>query len=354
MMRLFILWLMVVLSGVSAHAWWPTEHAVVAAIAEPQLSGAASQLVTELLMVPVMRPGTPALAAATDQLLTAPLWLDLLSEQPDNDLFDSIWTSMHYFNASDGAGGCDARRAHAAIAGARQRKRAVHLLGALDSALVTLRDREASQSQQAVALRVVLHLVGDLHQPLHVISPRVGGADTAGGHALSIPEVTVSQVSVGQADATTAVTNVHAVWDAAAGLIPQWPPFAWHNGLPSIGKGWQAHVWQAVPVVLQRARDNGGVDVGTPERWAEESWIVGCQWLQSGAMTWTRQHGRTAAGFPQYAETMATLQTISAQQLVRAGQRLAALLNSLVDPYANPTLTKYLADLEQSNTKPLP
>ena len=60
-----------------------------------------------------------------------------------------------------------------------------------------LRDPAASREQQQLALRFIVHIVTDLHQPLHV-----GKGDDRGGN-----DVKVSWF--GRA------TNLHAVWDSA-------------------------------------------------------------------------------------------------------------------------------------------
>ena len=60
----------------------------------------------------------------------------------------------------------------------------------------TLRDPNASRADKQLALRFVIHLVGDLHQPLHV-----GKCCDKGGN-----DVTVSWFGK--------PTNLHAVWDS--------------------------------------------------------------------------------------------------------------------------------------------
>lgn len=61
----------------------------------------------------------------------------------------------------------------------------------------TLRDRNASQEDKAVVLRFIVHIVGDLHQPLHA-----GDGTDRGGNDVKVEYF-------GQN------TNLHSVWDSA-------------------------------------------------------------------------------------------------------------------------------------------
>lgn len=66
---------------------------------------------------------------------------------------------------------------------------------ALQKFTATLRDPNASKADKAVALRFVVHIVGDLHQPLHV-----GDGTDRGGNDLKVKFFGKS-------------TNLHSVWD---------------------------------------------------------------------------------------------------------------------------------------------
>ncbi len=67
---------------------------------------------------------------------------------------------------------------------------------ALNSFTATLRDAQASREDKALALRFIVHIVGDLHQPLHN-----GKGDDRGGNEVAV-------TWFGEA------TNLHSVWDS--------------------------------------------------------------------------------------------------------------------------------------------
>ncbi|MDR7154853.1 hypothetical protein J2W40_001668 [Sphingobium xenophagum] len=72
---------------------------------------------------------------------------------------------------------------------------------ALNRFTVTLRDPKASIEDKRLALRFVVHIIGDLHQPLHA-----GGGDDRGGNEFKV-------TWFGKA------SNLHSVWDS--GMVEQ-------------------------------------------------------------------------------------------------------------------------------------
>lgn len=77
----------------------------------------------------------------------------------------------------------------------------------LSNALVTLRDRKASPHDQAVSLCVVLHLFGDLHQPLHAATLVTKGKPK--GHGLGSGFLVRNRRGE--------VSTLHSYWDSLPG-----------------------------------------------------------------------------------------------------------------------------------------
>ena len=88
---------------------------------------------------------------------------------------------------------CDAQRHHLRPCAARRRR----ARSARPISRATLKDPNASLADKQLALRFVVHLVGDLHQPLHV-----GKCCDKGGNDVKV-------TWFGKP------TNLHAVWDSA-------------------------------------------------------------------------------------------------------------------------------------------
>jgi hypothetical protein len=152
-----------------ALAWGKTGHRVVAAIADTQLSGLARAQIREIL-----GPG--------ESLDEAANWPDEMRSDP-SPFWQRTATPWHYVTLSGTA------YDHAPPEG--------DALEALDHFRAVLEDPHASLADKQTALRFVIHLVGDLHQPLHVGKCCDRGAN----------DVKVSWFGK--------PTNLHAVWDSS-------------------------------------------------------------------------------------------------------------------------------------------
>ena len=151
-----------------ALAWGKTGHRVVAAIADTQLSGLARAHVEEIL-----GPG--------ESLDEAANWPDEMRSAP-GAFWQKTATPWHYVTLNG------IIYDHAPPEG--------DALEALTHFSAVLRDPNANLADKQEALRFIVHLVGDLHQPLHV-----GKCCDRGGN-----EVKVSFFGK--------PTNLHAVWDS--------------------------------------------------------------------------------------------------------------------------------------------
>ena len=151
-----------------ALAWGKTGHRVVAAIADTQLSGLARAHVEQIL-------------GHGESLDEAANWPDEMRSAP-GDFWQKTATPWHYVTLNGIV------YDHAPTEG--------DALEALGRFSKTLQDPNASLADKQLALRFVVHLVGDLHQPLHV-----GKCCDRGGNDVKV-------TWFGKP------TNLHAVWDS--------------------------------------------------------------------------------------------------------------------------------------------
>jgi hypothetical protein len=150
-----------------AAAWGATGHRVVGAIAQRHLAPETARAVAELL-------GSETLAEAST-------WADFIRSDPAWRHADS-W---HWVTLPDGQGYEET-----------EKNPQGDLLEALVRFETTLRDRAAPVERRREALRFLVHLVGDLHQPLHV-----GRGDDRGGNQVLV-------TWFGEP------TDLHTVWDS--------------------------------------------------------------------------------------------------------------------------------------------
>jgi hypothetical protein len=151
-----------------AFAWGKTGHRVIAAIADTQLSGLARAHVEQIL-----GPG--------ESLDEAANWPDEMRSAP-GEFWQKTATPWHYVTLNG------IIYDHAPPEG--------DALEALGRFSETLKDPNASLTDRQLALRFIVHLVGDLHQPFHV-----GKCCDRGGNDVKV-------TFFGKP------TNLHAVWDS--------------------------------------------------------------------------------------------------------------------------------------------
>jgi len=241
-----------------AFAWGAEGHEIVAAIALDGLTPGARAQVAQLL-------GSPAM------MIHDANWADEIRERrPETG-------SWHYVDIPLGAGGYDARRdcaydncAVAQIGNDR------HFLA----------DRRAPRAVRAEALRFLIHLAADIHQPLHAEDH-----DDKGGNAVRV---------VLNGDRT----NLHHVWDVSVVEVFGFDAAAAARRI-------EAGIGPA-----QRAAWSGG----TPAAWANEAHAIARDTIYPAL------EGRRALRLPRdYARRN---RAVAQEQLAKAGVRLAWLLNT--------------------------
>lgn len=195
----------------TAQAWGPTGHRVAAELADRFVCGQTRMEIRDLL-------GTESLADAAN-------WPDYMRLSPDPFWHDR--TFPWHFATIPGEQGY-------AAAGAPPEGDAVT---ALAQARTTVLDRSALLEDRRAALRMIVHFVGDLNQPLHAGD----GTDRGGNDEI----VTMRDEEV----------NLHAVWDSRLIDLEQMSYTEWADFLQRRVTSEQAIAWS-------------GID---PVAWADES-----------------------------------------------------------------------------------
>lgn len=243
--------LLLAVPATSVLAWGPRGHQAVASVAYARLTDKARADVDHLL---ALEPGATLASIST--------WADVVR--------DETTARWHFVNFPRGNCSYDARRDC----------RGGHcIVEAIHAQLVVLASH-TSDANRLTALKFVVHLVADIHQPLHA-----GYLDDRGGNRY-------------QMQAFGRGTNLHALWDS--GLI-------YHTGMSPAARTTRL---LALPV------DVGDKDAADATEMAQES----CRIVQTPGF----YPGRTLDA--DYAERYTP---VMEQQLALAGARLAQILNSL-------------------------
>lgn len=152
----------------SALAYEKTGHRVVAELAERHLSDVARKKIREIL-------GKASLAEVSN-------WADEMKSNPDEAW--RLANVYHYLNVPAGQ-----------TFENTQRNPAGDVLSAYESFVATLKSAESTLAQKKYALKFLVHIVADMHQPMHF-----GHASDQGGNRVKVMWF-------------EEVTDLHSVWD---------------------------------------------------------------------------------------------------------------------------------------------
>ena len=263
--KILTLWTLL-LCPLCLFAWGQKGHDTVAHIAERHL--------------------TPRTAHAVDSLLRGKSmvywsnWLDNASHTAEYE-YSKTW---HYKNIDEGE---NFDKVKTPATG--------DIVSALDSQLLILADTAASKDDRALALKMVTHLFGDLHQPMHL-----GHFSDRGGN-----RVTVKFFNRG--------TNLHSVWD---------------TNLPEAGHKWSYTEWRENLDRLSPADEAAVLAPATPREYARETYEI-CSRVYEATPEMTNITYDYIADWTPVVE----------RQLLKGGLRLADALNKALDPgYEPPTV----------------
>jgi hypothetical protein len=259
-------------SSTSLVAWGPQGHRLVARIAEARLTPVARQNVRWLLD-----------AASLADIAS---WAD---GQVDELRQTGPW---HYVNIPRAAAGYERDRDCPRQPGVATRSRADRWRDCIVDRILyseeQLADVALDRADRAVALKFLVHLVGDIHQPFHALADERGGND--------IPVTLFGSATCGEGS-RAAPCNLHGIWDS--GLI----------GRRRLSD--QQYLASLDGLVQTRAQKGLA---GAPSEWARESHDV----ARSALLRANADVGETY-----YANHIGIVD----QRLAIAGLRLAMVLN---------------------------
>ena len=249
------------LSFTSHASWWwgMTGHRVVGEVAESLLTVKAKKAIKEIL-------GDESLAMASN-------WADFIKSD-SNFNYLSPW---HYINLKGGL-------THDEVMNILVPDTGINLYAKLNFVIKELKNKQLEKDKKVMYLRLLIHFVGDLHQPMHVGKP-----EDQGGNKIKVLWFNDS-------------TNLHSVWDDK---LPEYQKLSYTEWTRAISHTTlkQRMGWQKSPI----------------KEWVFESY----QLAQGIYAEITRPNQRLS-----YRYNFDHIETIN-QQLLKGGVRLAGLLNEI-------------------------
>jgi S1/P1 Nuclease len=296
-----------------AHCWAAPGHLVTAALAARHLSADVQASVSADLAA------YAAFSDAPSDFTRCAIWADQL--KGSTHAFDS-W---HYIDTPIAV-------VAAEFAPPASCPSTVHVVWALEAAAASLRSNHSDAWSRGFMLRVLIHLMGDVHQPLHtacLLSPAFPASGDKGGNSVKLePPVHIGHV---------VATELHAFWDAGCG----------DSGLESI-RGEGSNCNAADVAALAAALDSSDVAriANTPldgtsamsaafHDWADESHAIARNTSYSAAaMTDLGVGSVLHTGHAYWAGYTATASRSARQRLTLGGARLAQVVNTLYRAHA--------------------
>lgn len=250
-------WLFVLCAGSlqTALGWGQKGHDVTAYIAECNLTPEAAQEIDRVL------DGHSPVYYAN--------WLDSASHTPEY-AYTRTW---HYANIDEGY-----------TYDTMPKEPAGDVVTAVNDLVAELKSKELSAEKEAEALKMLIHLVGDMHCPMHL-----GRLSDLGGNRRPVRFFNRE-------------TNLHSVWD---------------TNLPEAAHNWSYTEWKEQ---IDRLTDEekAGITAGEPADWAKETHEI-CKEIYASSPEGTKIEYDYIFKYTPVIE----------KQFLRGGHRLARLLNEI-------------------------
>jgi hypothetical protein len=275
-------------------AWDAEGHMVVAQIAYNHLDSAVKAKCDALIAIPVYHS-----TSANSNFVTAACWAD------DIKSFTSAYSDSHYIDIGISLDGFPTNGVV---------NDPSNVVVAIRSSITILQDPTQSLSNQAVALRFLIHFCGDITQPLHCstgVTTNMPAGD-AGGNNFNL---------------TGTWSELHALWDAGGGYLSDsvTRPFTPASQAIIVNKA------AAVEAAYTYSASVGSIP--DPMPWA----------LEGRGLAATISYVGITNGTSPTASYTNTAQSTTIQRMAIGGQRLTKLLSTIyvtnVPPLISATIT---------------
>lgn len=332
-------------------AFWDQSHQLIAEIASYNITPKTKEEVNRLLKVVIAKPGSEELSKNTSTMGTAASWADNIKSYKDSDSF----ATCHYTDIplTKEMIGKDIIEEEALQKLSEViRKSQDNSVNCLKRSIKTLLLSNESEVNKAIALRMVIHLVGDIGQPLHNSALVEGNFADAGGNNIKF-EKAISFVNI---DGSTSVANnLHKLWDGALNVYFQFIYDSERNkkGLYSAD---EINATKSDALAITQYKDftflskNMEADSkeNSIENWIVDSYKVAVNYVYTDLKFPSQNFsGLTAVstGFKQNWKTYHELRSpIIKNQVKKSGIRLAMVLNQIFDSEKQQNQYKTLVD----------
>lgn len=308
-------------------AWWSMGHRLVGYIGEKKLEPQTRVLLEPLLQQPI-NAYNAALTRSLSSFPDAAIWMDEVKNSAIPDLHKN-----HYINTPLYLNEINQTLTRADVMDRIIRTSAANpynVLTCLNWSLYQLAgyfdDQQVTQ-ERAAALRYLLHLMGDLHQPLHIIGLILpDGQNDEGGNKLRLTQ----PIEVENLDRQIQkIDKLHMVWDSILGSITQ---DAQHSATKPRNDR-QEILAQAYQDLETKFGNQPDTDIASIPEWATSLFLVAqtqiYQQIKINIPSKDEKGHIWVELVTSPAEYKNTVAPVAQQAIWQGGVRLAGLLNTL-------------------------
>lgn len=248
----------IIVGAEATMAWGSTGHRTIAYIAQDMLSAQAKKQVNELLVL-----------EGAESLADISVWADKIRKERRDLPSHTVQIPLNEKDY-DSQRDCEKRKKTCVVKG-------------IEEQIDLLSERELAPEKRLEALKLVVHLIGDIHQPLHASSQTM------------IPAIYKGK--------PYKIHGMHGIWDTESVMQFNMKPRQLATALE-----------KEIPEIEQ----------GTPEQWANESHALAIQYYKPLVDKNTR--GQPIVVSDEYLRSIGPVVRLRLQQ---SGVRLGRLLNSI-------------------------
>ena len=372
-----------------AFSWWATGHALTAEVAYQNITAKTQAEVTALLNTPIDFPElssrgrqpdlTPSeLAKSLNLMATDASWADDVKHyfwRSGSEKY--VYSDMHYldvpiaFDAPNTADYCDKTVTMDYLNHYAGDANQDNVVNAIRSSLKTLVSKRSTDNTKAIAMRFLIHFMGDMHQPLHLSDPEINNHSSHGGNGITFsgnqepPYQTVFDKDPQHDVKTKHVAKLHAYLDGVMGAFNQLPETINSSYAPHGHELWMDNLSNYMDYLDQLAPTLPALNEEKAhdhlvKHWALDTTKLACKmFITEHPFTYqSANKGKPSGNWNAVFRTSPQAfldknRDNILQQIERGGMHLAELLNALYDPaHADQDTVKYLQDINADAQQP--
>ncbi len=351
------------LSPILVYGWWNTGHALAATIAYDNLTPKTKEAVNLILGKQIYSPGNSECSDAIKgyDIVSVSSWPDVIKTREwESKQVKKFYANAHFIDNSvdiskNGDVTSSKNDAESVIAKTIEKSKNDNIVSVINSCLKTLKTSK-NANWENFSLRYLVHLTGDITQPLHATDPIIQNGNneinTYGANGICFRK----SLYVKNIDGTDEeIKNLHELWDAMGGGYDQ----ILEKDSVNISKGNQDYLNNVSAELIKKYSYLNKEIYQCPDietQWAVESYDTAIDYaLPDSIFKNMKMYKRRVYINTPSLKYVDTVKEVSEKQVYIAGIRLAGMLNAIFDPHNKQTPKAYVEYIDKiSGTDSVP